>query len=59
MFTTRLYWFQNDATPADGARKGETDAREYAANRSREVSGKCEVLQSGKVIATYVGGMVV
>jgi hypothetical protein len=53
---TRLYWFQDDNQPADRDHQSEENARQYAAARSSQVQGRCDVLRAGQVIARYEGG---
>lgn len=57
MFATKLYWFKDDSQPVEAERSGESVSRAWAAKRSAEVQGHCEVLQYGAVIADYKDGV--
>lgn len=56
MWSIKLYWFKEDSNPAQSPYDSEIKAREYAAARSAQVQGKCEVLRGDNVVDTYVGG---
>lgn len=55
-FNCKLYWFENDQSPAETDELTESKAHNYAKNRSADVQGKVEVLQYGNAIATYRAG---
>lgn len=57
MFKVTLHWWENDASPASSIRTSEEAAREYAAERSKDVQGYVEIHnQNGIRIALYKDG---
>lgn len=56
MWSIKLYWFKDDNDGVQSPYESEAKARDYAAMRSAQVQGRCEVLYGDTVVDTYIAG---